>query len=145
MSRRSMLWSCAWTRKARFRRSTARNRFCHAPGQVERHTPEYQRMERRHFLLRWTWRREMGCQCFRRHRTAESENSSTMSIPKSRGLEVHLIMDNYCTHKAAPIKRWLLRHLDISCTLLPRIVLDQPDRTLVCTVERAPNQTEFSS
>ena len=30
------------------------------------------------------------------------------SVPKT--LDVHLILDNYCTHKTAQVRRWLARH-----------------------------------
>lgn len=31
-------------------------------------------------------------------------------LPKRPGVEVHLVMDNYGTHKTPAVKRWLLRH-----------------------------------
>lgn len=82
------------------------------PGQVERHTPEYQRNGTTSLFaaLDVATGNVMG-QCFRRHRTAEFRkflDYVDSQVPED--LEVHLIMDNYCTHKAAPIKRWLLRH-----------------------------------
>jgi transposase len=48
---------------------------------------------------------------YRRHRAAEflrflGEIDS--HVPPD--LDVHLVMDNYATHKTEPIKRWLLRH-----------------------------------
>ncbi len=48
--------------------------------------------------------------CFRRHRTKEFLaflNLIDRSVPEH--LAVHLIMDNYGTHKTDPVKRWLLR------------------------------------
>lgn len=82
------------------------------PGQVERYTPEYQRHGTTSLFaaLDVATGNILG-KCFRRHRTAEFRNFLDYvdaQIPP--GLDVHLIMDNYCTHKAAPIKRWLLRH-----------------------------------
>src|SRR5208283_4609852 len=47
----------------------------------------------------------------RRHRTAEFKSFlETIDAAVPRELELHLILDNYGTHKTAPIKRWLLRH-----------------------------------
>src|SRR5712664_2268948 len=47
----------------------------------------------------------------RRHRTAEFKSFlETIAAAVPRALELHLILDNYGTHKTAPIKRWLLRH-----------------------------------
>jgi len=82
------------------------------PVQVERHTPEYQRNGTTSLFaaLDVATGNVLG-KCFRRHRTAEFRkflDHVDSQVPPD--LEVHLIMDNYCTHKAAPIKRWLLRH-----------------------------------
>lgn len=82
------------------------------PLQVERHTPEYQRNGTTSLFaaLDVATGNVLG-KCFRRHRTAEFRkflDYVEAQVPPD--LEVHLIMDNYCTHKAAPIKRWLLRH-----------------------------------
>jgi len=72
MSRRSMLWSCAWTRKARFRRSTARNRFCPCgPAKSKGTRPNINAMERRPLFAALDVATGNGMQCFRRHRTAE--------------------------------------------------------------------------
>ena len=47
----------------------------------------------------------------RRHRTAEFKSFlETIDAAVPSELELHLILDNYGTHKTAPIKRWLLRH-----------------------------------
>lgn len=48
---------------------------------------------------------------FRRHRAAEFIkflNKIEQSVPAE--LEVHLVMDNYATHKTPKVKRWLQRH-----------------------------------
>lgn len=82
------------------------------PDQVERHTPEYQRNGTTSLFaaLDIATGNVLG-KCYRKHRTAEFRqflDYVDAQVPSS--LDVHLIMDNYCTHKAAPIKRWLLRH-----------------------------------
>lgn len=49
-------------------------------------------------------------QCFRRHRTSEFLkflDYIDSNVPDD--LEVHLVLDNYATHKAEKVKRWLLR------------------------------------
>jgi transposase len=49
--------------------------------------------------------------CYRRHRTQEFVKFLTTidnNVPKN--LDVHLILDNYATHKAPPVKRWLELH-----------------------------------
>lgn len=48
--------------------------------------------------------------CYRRHRTDEFIrflNHVEKNVPKK--LDVHLVMDNYTTHKTERVKRWLLR------------------------------------
>jgi transposase len=81
------------------------------PVQVERHTPEYQRHGTTSLFaaLDIATGNVMG-KCFRRHRTAEFRKFlDYVDTQVPQHLEVHLIMDNYCTHKAEPIKSWLLR------------------------------------
>jgi transposase len=49
--------------------------------------------------------------CYRRHRHQEFLrflNQIEESLPA--GLEVHLVMDNYGTHKVAKVRNWLARH-----------------------------------
>ena len=49
--------------------------------------------------------------CFRRHRAVEFRkflNLVNKEVPD--GLDVHMIADNYSTHKAPEIRSWLVRH-----------------------------------
>ena len=49
--------------------------------------------------------------CYRRHRHQEFLrflNDVDASLP--RGLDVHLVMDNYGTHKVSKVRNWLARH-----------------------------------
>ena len=81
------------------------------PGQPERRTPEYERHGTTSLFaaLDIATGNVIG-QCFRRHRSAEflrflkhvDEN-----LPAD--VAVHLVLDNYATHKTPLIKRWLLR------------------------------------
>jgi transposase len=82
------------------------------PGQVERHTPEYQRNGTTSLFaaLDVATGNVIG-RCFRRHRAAEFKrflNHVDEAVPAE--LEVHLILDNYATHKTAVIRQWLQRH-----------------------------------
>jgi len=82
------------------------------PGQVERHTPEYQRHGTTSLFaaLDVATGNVLG-QCFRRHRSIEFKkflDYVDSQVPS--GLEVHLVLDNYGTHKTPMIKRWLQRH-----------------------------------
>jgi len=50
-------------------------------------------------------------ECHRRHRAAEFRkflNTVDEAVPAD--LDVHLVVDNYGTHKAPTIRRWLLAH-----------------------------------
>jgi transposase len=50
-------------------------------------------------------------ECHRRHRATEFKSFlETIEAQVPAHLTVHLILDNYGTHKTAAIKRWLLRH-----------------------------------
>ncbi len=49
--------------------------------------------------------------CFRKHRSKEFVEFLKLieeSVPQT--LEVHVVLDNYATHKTPAVKRWLLRH-----------------------------------
>lgn len=49
--------------------------------------------------------------CFRRHRATEFIKflgEIDVSVPEH--LDVHVVLDNYATHKTPAVKRWLLRH-----------------------------------
>lgn len=49
--------------------------------------------------------------CFRRHRAKEFVRFlKEIEVNVPAGLDVHLILDNYATHKTPDVKRWLLRH-----------------------------------
>ena len=82
------------------------------PGQVERHTPEYQRNGTTSLFaaLNVATGNVIG-QCFRRHRSVEFKqflDHVDSQVPAE--LEIHLVLDNYATHKTPLIKRWLQRH-----------------------------------
>jgi transposase len=51
--------------------------------------------------------------CHQRHRHQEFLGFLELleeKLPKQPGTEIHLIIDNYATHKADKVQRWLLRH-----------------------------------
>ena len=82
------------------------------PGRLEGRTPEYSRNGTTSLFaaLDVATGRVIG-RCFRRHRTREFV-SFLRVIDRSveRDLDVHLILDNYGTHKAPPVKAFLNRH-----------------------------------
>ena len=82
------------------------------PGQSERHTPEYKRHGTTSLFaaLDIATGNVIG-QCFRRHRSLEFKKFlEVVDAQIPAGVEVHVVLDNYATHKTPLIKRWLLRH-----------------------------------
>ena len=71
--------------------------------------------------------------CYKRHRAAEFLNFlKQIDARVPEGLDVHIIMDNYATHKTPKIKAWLARRPHYHVPLHADIgVLDQSGRTLV--------------
>jgi transposase len=79
------------------------------PGQIERRTHDYTRHGTTSLFAALDVKSGgvIG-QCQSRHRTREFRrflNTIDANVPA--GLDVHLILDNYGTHKAPPIHRWL--------------------------------------
>lgn len=55
--------------------------------------------------------RDIVGRCFRRHRSQEFRQFlELLDLNAPGGLDVHLILDNYGTHKTATIHRWLLHY-----------------------------------
>jgi transposase len=95
------------------------------------------------------------CQCHRRHRSLEFRkflDRIEEQVPPE--LEVHLIIDNYATHKTATIKNWLAKrpryHLHFTPTggswlnqverwfaLLTKLAVKRGAHTSVSQLERA--------
>jgi len=82
------------------------------PGQAERRTHDYARhgVTSLFAALDVASGRVIG-EFHRRHRAIEFRKFlDTIDAAGPAGLDVHLILDNYATHKTAAIRRWLLRH-----------------------------------
>ena len=87
------------------------------PGQAERRSHDYTRHGTSSLFaaLDIATGKVIG-RCFRRHRAKEFKKflaDIDAAVPQS--LDVHLILDNYATHKTPSVQRWLLQH--------PRFVL----------------------
>ena len=83
----------------------------------------------------------------RRHRSVEFRkflDSIEASVPP--GWDVHLILDNYGTHKTDMIRRWLGQASALSCAFhAHRSIVDQPGRTLLRSADREANSAGRSS
>ena len=82
------------------------------PGQIERRTHDYTRYRTTSLFAALVVKTgEVIGQCHRRHRSEEFRkflNRIDAAVP--RDLDVHLILDNYGTHKTQLILSWLARH-----------------------------------
>ncbi len=85
-----------------------------APGQAERGTHDYVRDGTTSLFaaLNVATGRVIG-KCYKRHRSREfleflKEVDSR--VTREPGVQIHITMDNYGTHKTAPVKRWFERH-----------------------------------
>ncbi len=79
------------------------------PGQPERRTHDYKRYGTTSLFAAATGR-VIG-ECHRRHRSQEFRRFlDTLDAAVPPDLDVHLILDNYGTHKTPRIWRWLARH-----------------------------------
>jgi len=81
------------------------------PGQLERRTPDYFRHGTTSLFaaLDIVTGKVIG-RCFARHRSVEFRKFLDLieaSVPSH--LDIHLVLDNYATHKTDIIKRWLVR------------------------------------
>jgi transposase len=60
--------------------------------------------------------------CHRRHRHQEFLrflDHLDAALPKEPGVSIHLVLDNYATHKTPAVKRWLLRHPEYHLHFIP--------------------------
>ena len=82
------------------------------PGQVERHTHDYVRHGTTSLFAALDVKSgKIIGRCHRRHRALEFRKFlDTIDVSVPLRLDVHLIVDNYSTHKTPMIRRWLVRH-----------------------------------
>ena len=91
------------------------------PGQLERRTPEYDRNGTTSLFaaLDVATGGVLG-KCFRRHRAQEFVHFlKLIDASVAAALDVHLIMDNYATHKAPSVRHWLSRHRRFHLHFIP--------------------------
>jgi transposase len=84
------------------------------PGQVERHTHDYVRHGTTSLFaaLDVATGKVLG-ECYRRHRCQEFVKflgRIDAAVPEEDGVTIHLILDNYGTHKTPAVRKWLARH-----------------------------------
>ena len=91
------------------------------PGTLERQTPDYERHGTTSLFAALDIQsgKVIG-RCYRRHRAKEFRRFLELidsTVPADQ--QVHLILDNYATHKSPPIHRWLLKHTRFHLHFIP--------------------------
>jgi len=94
-----------------------------SPGQIERHTHDYARHGTTSLFaaLNIATGHVIGT-CYRRHRHQEFLKflkQLDAQVVRPVGTEIHLIMDNYGTHKTPAVKRWFAKHPDYHLHFTP--------------------------
>jgi transposase len=91
------------------------------PGQAERRTHDYKRYGTTTlFAALNTLTGQLVGQCYPRHRSEEFEKflcTIDKNVPK--GLDIHIILDNYGTHKTKTIQQWLLKRPRVHFHFIP--------------------------
>jgi transposase len=121
------------------------------PGQVERHTHDYARHGTTSLFaaLNVATGQIIGT-CHSRHRQQEFVKFLELidaNVPKQAGVEVHLVMDNYGTHKAPRVKRWFQRHPQYQRHFIPTSSswLNQVERFFAEITEKRIRRGAFRS
>jgi transposase len=121
------------------------------PGQAERHTHDYVRNGTTAlFAALNVATGEVIGRCHRRHRQQELVKFLDLidaTVTREAGSEIHLIMDNYGTHKAPKVKRWLQRHPDFQVHFIPTSSswLNQVERFFAQITEKRIRRGAFRS
>ena len=110
------------------------------PGQVERRSHDYKRHGTTSLFaaLDVATGRVIGT-CFARHRAAEFRRFlAEVEAKVPPDVDVHLVMDNYATHKAPIVRNWLLKrpHWHVHHTPTSASWLNQVERFFALLTER---------
>lgn len=120
-----------------------------APGQVERHTHDYVRHGITSLFAALNVKTgEVIGECHRQHRHQEFLKflrSVEHAVPAQ--VDIHLVMDNYATHKTPAVKRWLLKHPNWQVHFTPTSAswLNQVERFFAEITRKRIRRGAFSS
>lgn len=121
------------------------------PGQAERHSHDYERHGTTSLFaaLAVATGQVIGA-CYKQHRQQEFVkflDQIDATVVKEPGLTIHLVMDNYGTHKAPKVKRWLQRHPDYHLHFIPTSSswLNQVERFFAEITEKRIRRGAFRS
>lgn len=122
-----------------------------APARTERATHDYTRHGTTSLFaaLNVATGKVIG-KCHRRHRHQEFIkflNHVDAAVPKEPGVSVHVVLDNYGTHKTPAVKRWFLRHPEYHLHFTPTSAswLNQVERFFAAITEQRIRRGVFSS
>lgn len=121
------------------------------PGIPERHTHDYARYGTTSLFaaLDVATGQVIG-RCQARHRQQEFVkflDHIDQALPEEPGVEIHLVMDNYATHKTARVKRWLARRPRYKVHFTPTSAswLNQVERFFAEITEKRLRRSAFRS
>lgn len=123
------------------------------PGKPEVHTPEYFRHGTVSLFAALDVQngRVLG-KCYPRHRAKEflaflKEIERHVAEDVAQGKEIHLVLDNYCTHKSATVSRWLNKrpHWHLHFTPTHASWLNQVERFFAKITNEAIRRGNFLS
>ena len=122
-----------------------------SPGQAERRTPDYVRNGTTSLFaaLNVATGQVIG-KCYKRHRQQEFLKflkEIDAQVEREPGVEIHIIMDNYATHKAPSVKRWFERHPEYHLHFTPTSGswLNQVERFFAAITEKQIRRGVFRS
>ena len=121
------------------------------PGQAERHSHDYERHGTTSLFAALVVATGLVIgACYRKHRQQEFVrflDRIDAVVPKEPGLTIHLVMDNYGTHKTPKVKRWLLRHPEYRLHFIPTSSswLNQVERFFAEITEKRIRRGAFRS
>jgi transposase len=121
------------------------------PGQAERGTHDYERngVTSLFAALNVATGEVIG-KCHRRHRQQEFVkfmDQVDATLIKEPDVSIHVVMDNYGTHKTAKVKRWFQRHPEYHVHFIPTSSswLNQVERFFAAITERRIRRGSFVS
>lgn len=121
------------------------------PGQAERGTHDYVRHGTTSLLaaLNVASGQVIG-KCHRRHRRQEFVkflDHLDATLAKEPGVSIHVVLDNYATHKTPAVNRWFLRHPEYHLHFIPTSSswLDQVERFFAEITEKRIRRGVFRS
>jgi transposase len=122
-----------------------------SPGQAERGTPDYVRNGTTSLFaaLNVATGAVIG-KCYRRHRQQEFLKflaEIDAQVEREPGVQIHIIMDNYATHKTPAVKRWFGRHPEYHLHFTPTSGswLNQVERFFAAITEKQIRRGVFRS